>query len=103
MMRFAFALLSAGMLLGTAPAPREHQVTITGMKFTPASLIVRPGDTVVWKNDDLVPHNVVGQGFASPVMNSGASFRWIAQGTGDLPYQCTLHPMMKATLVVSPR
>ena len=97
-------LLVSGLLFGAAPQteaePRVHEVTLSAMKFTPASLTVREGEVVVWKNDDLVPHTVAGEGFLSPVLLPGQTFKWKAGKRGSVPYACTLHPMMQATLVV---
>ena len=56
-------LLVVTMGFGTARprrsrVPRVFVVTIENMKFTPAVVTVLQGDTVEFKNADLVPHNV---------------------------------------------
>jgi plastocyanin len=55
---------------------------------------------VEWKNDDIVPHEVAGDGFDSGVIEPVASWRHVFQTKGQLPYKCTLHPTMKATLEI---
>lgn len=78
------------------------------MAFAPASLTVRPGDTVVWRNADLVPHTATATDtggtatsqFASGTIEPGGSWSWAADAPGRVDYLCTLHPSMKATLMV---
>jgi len=84
----------------SAPVVAKHAVKISTMKFVPDQLSVPAGDEVVWTNEDLVPHTVVGPGFASPVLNPGQSFTWKAEKAGDYAYACTLHTTMKGSVQV---
>lgn len=96
------ALLS-GSDWAAAPdtAPRQHEVTIEGMRYEPASLVVRPGDRVVWRNVDLVPHTVTAPGsFTSGAVASGASWAWRASARGHFRYGCDYHPTMQAEVDV---
>jgi plastocyanin len=79
-----------------------HTVVIEAMRFSPASLEVRKGDTVTWRNKDAFPHTAVAQGkaFASPELQSGASWKVKVSKEGVFAYVCTLHPGMKAVLIV---
>lgn len=94
------------MVLAVSVGPRalaakaEHEVLIQGMKFVPDRLQVHVGDTVVWKNEDLVPHTVTAKGksFDSPPIESGKSWRTVIRRLGDFPYFCRFHPLMKAGL-----
>ena len=88
--------------LSAAPASKSHTVDIEAMQFSPATLEVKVGDTVVWKNKDAFPHNVTAanKGFRSVDIQSGHSWNFKARGKGVFPYVCTLHPNMKATLIV---
>ena len=86
-------------------APRVHTVTIKGMNFAPATLEVSNGETVVWVNDDLVPHTATAIVDGATVFDSGvfppnASWRYVASKSGTIPYVCLLHPTMKGTLIV---
>jgi plastocyanin len=93
----AFALLAAA---GAASAA-THVVTIEGMKFQPATLTVKRGDTVTWKNNDLVPHTATAAGkFDSTNIAAGKSWSWKAAAPGQYDYVCIYHPGMKGSLTV---
>lgn len=100
----ALALAAALVVCAAAAKGSSRTVTvhIADMKFTPAHLVIHPGDTVVWQNDDLVPHSVVGGGFMSPNIPAGKTYRWTASQQGTFPYICTLHPVMKGQVTVKP-
>jgi len=97
--RVTAALLA---LAGAAEAVgATRTVTIEGMQFAPSSLTVRRGDTVVWVNHDLVPHTATAAGtFDSHPIAPNKSWSHVARKAGRHDYVCTLHPTMKATLVV---
>ena len=112
--RFALALVCAGALLpsvavfGAGPAagasagkPATHRVVIDGLKNEPETLTVRRGDTIIWTNKDPFPHTVTAPGkFDSHDIPAGGSWKYVARTAGDYAYICTLHPTMKATLIV---
>jgi len=82
-------------------APITHTVVIDGVKYEPALLRVRRGDTIVWVNKDPFPHTVTSAGsFDSRAIPAGASWRYVARKTGEFAYLCTLHPNMVGTLTV---
>jgi plastocyanin len=105
------ALLSSGCGSSSkahdvAPPPRGTvHVAMKVLEFTPASVSVRLGQRVVWRNDDTSPHNVTyvsGPRFkSSGTLPRGATFSLKATSPGTIHYFCTLHPWMKATIVVS--
>ena len=41
-----------------AAATTRHEVTLHGFAFDPPALVVGLGDTVAWRNADIVPHTV---------------------------------------------
>jgi plastocyanin len=102
------ALLLAMVFSGTsastlaAPPSSMHTVEIEALKFSPPTLEVKAGDTVIWKNKDAFPHNVTAQNksFRSTDLLSGQSWKFKANKPGMFPYVCTLHPGMKAVLTV---
>lgn len=83
------------------PAPKTHTVLITGFKFVPEHLTVAAGDTVIWKNQDIVPHTATAtKVFDSKGLDKGQSWSYIAKRNGNYPYICSYHPTMKGLLVV---
>ena len=100
--------LSIGLALAGAwgsstaqAAPQTHTVVIDNMRFTPDTLTVRRGDRVVWRNNDLVPHTATAaKVFDSGSIAPGQSWSTVVRKTGTLPYVCSFHPGMKATLQV---
>lgn len=84
-----------------ASTPVTHTVVIQQMQFSPAVLTVAKGDTVVWINRDMVDHNVTDaadRAWASPDLPTGASWQKVVDN--DLAYLCTLHPVMKGTVLL---
>jgi plastocyanin len=97
--RFVAALVLA-VVAGTAQAA-THLVTIEGMAFHPASVSVKPGDTVTWTNKDVVPHTVTAAGrFDSGQVDAGKRWSWTAKQSGRIGYVCTYHPGMQGTVEV---
>jgi uncharacterized membrane protein len=74
-----------------------------GIRFQPAELVVHPGETVEFKNEDIVAHTVTADdgSFDSGLIQPGSSWKMTIQKTGTIAYHCTPHPNMKATLVTS--
>lgn len=89
----------------TAPAApvRGNQVTIDGFAFQPASLTITAGTTVTWTNRDEEPHTVAASdgSFHSPGMGTGAIFTHTFATAGTFDYVCSIHPMMRGTVVVT--
>ena len=87
-------------------APKVVTVEIRDFKFEPATVTVHEGDTVVWKNDDSVLHTATEDvadkkpAFDSGNIQTGASWRYVAQKKGTYNYICTVHPNMQGTLIV---
>ena len=81
--------------------PAIHKVTIDAGQFAPPAVHAKVGDTVVWVNKDPFPHTVTAPGrFDSGTIQSGASWRFKLKAKGTFAYVCTLHPTMKASIVV---
>ncbi len=96
------ALVVTVALLAAVPkAGPAVVVTIAAMQFAPSRAVVKPGQAVRWVNDDLVPHTVTAPGhFDSKVIAPGAHWEWVAAGSGEIPYACTLHPSMTGNLTI---
>jgi plastocyanin len=89
--------------------------TLTDTAFSPNSIEVTVGQTVVWTNDDSAFHTVtsgtagatdVGKEFDSgltgptALTSEGKTFEHTFDRIGDYPYFCTLHPAMVGTVIV---
>ncbi|WP_156766200.1 cupredoxin family copper-binding protein [Mycobacterium sp. E342] len=97
--------MSMGSASATAPAApvSGDQVNIDGFAFAPATLTVAVGTTVTWTNRDEEPHTVAASdgSFHSPGMGTGATFTHTFSAPGTFDYVCSIHPMMRGTVVVT--
>jgi plastocyanin len=106
---FSFTVLSlilaGGLGWAAQPAgPQTHVILIENMKFSPGVIRVRPGDTVEFKNADLVPHNVTARGariFDSGPILRNESWKFVAAREGTLSYRCIYHQEMTGTIIVA--
>ena len=74
-----------------ARAAQGHVVVLEDIRFHPASLSIRRGESVTWEwRDGSVEHNVAGSGFHSRTQSSG-SFTVRFQRAGTFSYRCTIH------------
>lgn len=97
----AFMFSSGGSMVSAAEKTVTHTITIEGMKFTPQSIAVNSGDTIIWVNKDIFPHTATAEKtFDSGLIAAGASWRYTVKRKGTIPYICTFHPTMKGALTV---
>jgi plastocyanin len=87
---------------GSAPAGGGSTVEIMNFMFMPGSLTVPVGTTVTWKFDDSTDHTVSADdnSFASSPMANGQTFTHTFSTAGTVAYHCSIHPFMKATIIV---
>ena len=91
-----------------APLPLQMQsemakeVKIDNFSFSPATLEIKAGTKVTWKNADDIPHSVVSTDkvFKSKVLDTDEMFSFTFDKPGTYPYFCSLHPKMTAKVVV---
>lgn len=81
----------------------EHRVAIRAFTFEPAILEVRPGDTVIWTNEDFVPHTATAadKSWDTGRIDKGKSVRVAVSGDMTSDYFCRFHPAMKARISLS--
>jgi plastocyanin len=93
---------SMSVTASTAPAS-GNQVSIDGFAFAPATLTVAAGTTVTWTNRDEEPHTVAASdgSFHSPGMGTGATYAHTFTDAGTFDYVCSIHPMMRGSVVVT--
>ena len=86
----------------TAQALPPQEVVIRDLTFQPSTLTVRPGTTIVWRNQDRVQHQVTGGEFDSGRIPGGGQWAQVIGKPGLYQFLCTLHPTMRAEVTVSP-
>jgi plastocyanin len=91
----------------TAPAAQADtvDVNIVGFAFVPDTVRVTQTDVVRWTNSDAVPHTSTSDTVGiwdSGNLNQGQSYSRTFAVLGEFPYHCTIHPTMKAVVIVEP-
>lgn len=84
--------------------PAAATVSVDDMRFSPAEVTVKVGDTVTWKFDDKAPHTVQGigdkaMGINSPILDKG-EWSYTFTNPGTYRYLCSLHPEMRGSVTV---
>lgn len=72
--------------------------------YTPASVTVKAGTKVIWKNGTDAAHTVTGKGSWSSYNKQlavGKSVSHVFSKAGTYKYYCTIHPYMKGTIKVT--
>jgi plastocyanin len=89
----------------------QCNVTMEGSAFTPETLKIMPGATVVWTSAEMMPHTVtsgnsrdnIGLLFdsGSSPMTEGETFQHKFDVRGTFNYFCRIHPMMTGQIAVA--
>lgn len=82
-------------------APKSYIVEIAQMKFNPAELTVQNGDTIVFVNHDMVPHDITeepGETWSSSLLPANQS--WSIVADTSVNYYCSIHVVMKGKIIV---
>lgn len=100
--------------MATPPATGQVMVVMRNIAFNPPSITIHVGQTVVWRNDDSVPHTSTSgtcpggvctamPGWDSGTLNHGQSFSHTFTTAGTFPYFCRIHgAMMQGSVTVTP-
>ncbi len=85
-----------------AADPAHPQVGIDNFNFSPKSLIVPVGATVMWTNHDDVPHTVTSRDkkFTSQAIDTDEHFMFTFAEPGTYAYFCSIHTIMTAEIIV---
>ena len=81
--------------------PEVYTIEISGMKFIPAEITLHKGDTVVWKNNDMVAHCVteeITKAWTSSKIEAGGSWKMVANTSAN--YFCAIQLVMKGKMTV---
>lgn len=100
----AVALLAVCLvsLAAAADAPPGARIEIKDFMFTPMQLKTQVGVAVTWVNQDDEPHTIVSDTglFRSSALDTGDEFSFRFETPGTYHVFCSIHPQMKATIVV---
>ena len=80
-----------------------YNIEISNFAFNPSEVKIKIGDTVTWINEDSAPHTVTsdsGNELNSPQLSNGQNYSRTFSNTGTFNYYCSVHPSMKATIIV---
>jgi amicyanin len=103
-MKYLKALAAGAALLASVgmSAAAEIKVGIDNFTFNPKEVRVKAGDTVVWTNNDDIPHTVASprNNIKSKPLDTGDSFSFTFATPGAYDYFCSLHPHMTGRIVV---
>jgi len=101
------ALLLVVSILGVAAASVAlaavtRVVAIKPAGFSPVTRTIQTGDTIRWRNDDTVDHQVVANNglFASPVLRPRQTYQKTFTVSGRYGYRDALEPAERGTIVV---
>jgi plastocyanin len=109
--RYSILVLLLGLAVASIQAKAEDEkaadevrVSIKGMKYNPAKITIKPGQSVRWTNLDDHDHTVVaddGKSFDSGSIGNGGSFTHKFEKAGKFAYSCIYHPRMKGVVTVA--
>ena len=102
MLLLPLALVATLVVVAVAGADTKT-VQIVKSGFTPSATTINVGDSVTWKNADIVNHQVVANdgSFASPVLKPGDSYSQTFAKSGKVSYHDALFTSRKGTVTVN--
>jgi plastocyanin len=85
-----------------APAGKVVEVKVDNFSFSPQTITIAAGTTVIWTNRDDIPHTVVSDDkvFKSKVLDTEEKFSFTFDKAGNFPYFCSIHPKMTGKVIV---
>jgi len=89
---FAIALAACGQ------PPKTIVVEMKQLAFVPARVQARPGDTIVFKNLDFVPHTATARDSAWDSGTIEANKEWRLVVKDSASYFCFFHPTMTGVI-----
>jgi plastocyanin len=93
--------VSAASAQGAAKS-QEVVVKIDNFSYLPHDITVAAGTTVIWVNNDDIPHTVVSttDAFKSKALDTDDKFSFKFDKPGTYEYFCSIHPKMTAKVIV---
>ena len=78
-------------------------IEISNFAFSPTTLTINKGDTIIWTNKDSASHTVTsdsGTELSSGTLSNGQTYSHTFSNSGTYNYHCNFHGMMKGTIIV---
>ena len=78
-------------------------VAMKNIQFDPQAVTAQVGQTIVWTNEEDVPHDAdatSGADFETDLIGKGETVEWTAEAPGEVEYVCSVHPNMTGTITV---
>jgi len=82
---------------------KTYNIDISNFAFSPATLNIKKGDTVIWTNSDTVPHTIAGDSgteLESDQLSKGQTYTHTFNTAGTFNYHCSIHKSMTGTITV---
>ena len=103
-MKILLASIILSIFLPVAALAQDHLITQKDLKFSVPIKVVKPGDRIVFSNEDSVIHNITSitdwfkfdLGALKPGMKKSVEF----SDKGVIDVDCTIHPGMRLTVFV---
>jgi hypothetical protein len=98
-----FFLGKSGAVPTAPPGLAEAgRALVASYLFLPGTTTIKRGTTLTWSNEDEAVHTIVADdgSFNSGRLGLGATFAHTFDAAGTVAYTCTIHPSMKAQVVV---
>ena len=90
--------------LKEAPEEEVVEVKIRGLEYLSGAVMVSPGMTVRWVNEDQALHTVTSEGSGGPLeskeLGRGDSYEYTFREAGQYNYYYAVHPFMKSGVTV---
>ena len=80
--------------------PVTHSIDIRNFSFSPSTIAINQGDSIVWTNNDPIGHTVTGGELNSAVLQKGQTFIYTFNTKGTIDYICSIHTSMKGKVIV---
>ncbi|MFN3657090.1 MAG: plastocyanin/azurin family copper-binding protein [Pseudolabrys sp.] len=103
--------MAAAFVAGAAAAyavaayAAEHTIGQKGKVFSKADITIKAGDSIVFVNDDNIPHNVMSMNpdnkFNLGSLRPGSATPVTFKAAGDVEVICAIHPSMKMRVKVA--
>ena len=85
------------------PETGQHNIEISNFAFSPSSIAIKAGDTVIWTNMDSVGHTITsdsGNELQSEAVSNGETYSHTFENAGTYLYHCSIHTSMKGEIIV---